>query len=1331
MHLKPRRSRCCGPPLTAACCCHCFYVCQFLIFMVVFPLWTKWLVTNPMPTQYWHEAFPSWPVISAAGGQELAFESGVKHPIEMSPIPKDFACAFEEPDACNYSCSSWRGYRTNEMNFRVSLILNHSGLGKGFVHTVYPVLLASADFNDWWVVADRRQAWPSPFWRAQTDAAGHTYELKMDSDLYVLACLVWKPSSFAELESLDELDDSDVASYCQSAGGVCGWSCDSVLSPELLEGCTAKSTIEMTRTALEAMEMTSVAGREIPGADFQGEVELKQCESNIKSKSCETSMDSFRQWTCHNCYWDPRTEDDMRRLQGIGGSEYYNEEVVPLVDPASKHAMKLTQQNRLEIDPGWCYGRQGPMYLVACAVNSTLYEGTFERFKPGQQAPPWLAAPPPFNDRCVAVGGRCAFACQGEQRPMANCSEDGYIHQSALLGDVAYEKTLGCPGNQTTPVWLFCYVLLVGFGVKAVMLCPGVFSPYPHFRRYDPELTAMLRYIMVTDCRCRYHVAFVDEGHRAEQKVMFMKLAAVIERVPNFAMAVEENVSRFFQSWVEDTKKMDLAKVKDGYPGEVEPEVMLRMCGKNTLRKLRKEGGWGSMPPEVFEPLEVALNILEEDLKNSKKDRNSLALRLHYLARAKPMEDERTIKAQHVAPGTWYYKVPQNAENKDWLKLRANAREMVYGLEDDDPFMNNVPLRTSRGKAGGLNFAENYLSIYADKPENMYGDERDNYPCLYSICDARHQFQTDFFHSTIPYFFDDEMELNPYVGFTQCPQFFHEMQDKLDYLDNNNAQFFRLNCMIRNCCGGVSSCGTNGTWLIRHSQGDLVWERERRREWKVGWVSSIVLYNLLCEIVLCSFWHYFTYVSDTYESLMKNGLKMNPANQYEPQGKAKMLTSSSGQLELEITFTTLGWLQSAFWQCLFTTLWARGALPVYMNFWEYPLYSLLLLWLVAYWREIHFYCAHRGMHPWWDRDNGLLSGDLGAFLYRHVHSLHHKSYNPGPWSGLSMHPVEHLLYYTCATLPPLLIAVHPLHFLYTKFHADIAPIGGHSGMEEPMGGADYHYLHHAKFECNYGVPFPVNFDKVFGTWADWDTFKETGELSVGAWSKQQMHDPDEKLAPLLVNDKVITMEELAKHCKPGDYFIALYGQVIDISNFISKHPGGEKILEAHAGKDVTEKFESIHWADASRGRTPCQVSRLFDALSPDSSCPCHEAIWSIGGQKCQSEEYVERRTFHESCKVEDTASSLQTVLRGRRSQFINRRLSYGMAKNPVDYLAAVQRWAEGGVYMVWFTLIFFFGFLASLFRLVSKTDPQWEFVKWGYVEEDWYTEVMAPVVKMF
>merc|ERR1712050_473430 len=101
------------------------------------------------------------------------------------------------------------------------------------------------------------------------------------------------------------------------------------------------------------------------------------------------------------------------------------------------------------------------------------------------------------------------------------------------------------------------------------------------------------------------------------------------------------------------------------------------------------------------------------------------------------------------------------------------------------------------------------------------------------------------------------------------------------------------------------------------------------------------------------------------------------------------------------------------------------------------LYKVALLAFVTYWREIHFYFVHRGMHPWFARDRGLLDGDVGAFLYRHFHSLHHKSYNPGPWSGLCMHPVEHVIYYSCATVPPLLMSLHPLFFLYAKFHADI------------------------------------------------------------------------------------------------------------------------------------------------------------------------------------------------------------------------------------------------------------------------------------------------------
>jgi len=181
---------------------------------------------------------------------------------------------------------------------------------------------------------------------------------------------------------------------------------------------------------------------------------------------------------------------------------------------------------------------------------------------------------------------------------------------------------------------------------------------------------------------------------------------------------------------------------------------------------------------------------------------------------------------------------------------------------------------------------------------------------------------------------------------------------------------------------------------------------------------------------------------------------------------------------------TLGWIQSSMIQCLMMWLWASGRIPVYLQFWQFPIYSVFLLLLVTYWREFHFYFVHRMMHPWFNIKYGLKDGDVGAFLYRHFHSLHHKSYNPGPFSGLSMHPVEHFFYYSCAYFP-LLITCHPLHFLYAKFHADLSPIGGHDGYANPGGDSAFHYLHHSKFECNYGTEL-INLDKVFGSFVGRD-----------------------------------------------------------------------------------------------------------------------------------------------------------------------------------------------------------------------------------------------------
>ena len=67
---------------------------------------------------------------------------------------------------------------------------------------------------------------------------------------------------------------------------------------------------------------------------------------------------------------------------------------------------------------------------------------------------------------------------------------------------------------------------------------------------------------------------------------------------------------------------------------------------------------------------------------------------------------------------------------------------------------------------------------------------------------------------------------------------------------------------------------------------------------------------------------------------------------------------------------------------------------------QQPVYFVAILCLIPLWRVFHFYWIHRLLHV--------------KPLYKAAHYLHHKNINIGPWSGLSMHPIEHLLYFTGA-----------------------------------------------------------------------------------------------------------------------------------------------------------------------------------------------------------------------------------------------------------------------------------------------------------------------------
>lgn len=155
-----------------------------------------------------------------------------------------------------------------------------------------------------------------------------------------------------------------------------------------------------------------------------------------------------------------------------------------------------------------------------------------------------------------------------------------------------------------------------------------------------------------------------------------------------------------------------------------------------------------------------------------------------------------------------------------------------------------------------------------------------------------------------------------------------------------------------------------------------------------------------------------------------------------------------------------------FWSC------ANKWVP-YVDWRAHPIYCAVWLCLIPFWRDIHFYCVHRLIH--WGP------------LYRSVHYLHHKNTNPGPWSGVAMHPVEHVLYFTTVMIH-WVVPSHPLHFMFNSQQAGaFAPATGHHGFEKPLlkklfpSGSFFHYLHHRYFNCNYGGE-ELPLDRWFGTY---------------------------------------------------------------------------------------------------------------------------------------------------------------------------------------------------------------------------------------------------------
>lgn len=131
--------------------------------------------------------------------------------------------------------------------------------------------------------------------------------------------------------------------------------------------------------------------------------------------------------------------------------------------------------------------------------------------------------------------------------------------------------------------------------------------------------------------------------------------------------------------------------------------------------------------------------------------------------------------------------------------------------------------------------------------------------------------------------------------------------------------------------------------------------------------------------------------------------------------------------------------------------------------------------LIPIWESFYFYWIHRLLHT--------------RALYR-FHALHHRNLDVGPWSGLSMHPLEHLLFFGTALIH-FVVPTHPVHLVCHLMFFGLYAIITHTGFEGFWAGGRkrlhlgnfHHQMHHRYFEVNYGT-LEIPWDKLFGTFHD-------------------------------------------------------------------------------------------------------------------------------------------------------------------------------------------------------------------------------------------------------
>ena len=247
-------------------------------------------------------------------------------------------------------------------------------------------------------------------------------------------------------------------------------------------------------------------------------------------------------------------------------------------------------------------------------------------------------------------------------------------------------------------------------------------------------------------------------------------------------------------------------------------------------------------------------------------------------------------------------------------------------------------------------------------------------------------------------------------------------------------------------------------WLLQPGAG--IWAGQAGplaslTELRPGWILLMYARNVALLLLIAGGWHLRLYYRRAQGSRFKYTSRW-------PATNSKAFLFGNQVWDNMFWSLTSGAMVWTLYEALMMWAYARGWLP-WIGFASNPVWFVALFLLLPIWNDIHFYFVHRLTH--WKP------------FYRAAHYLHHRNINVGPWSGMAMHPIEHLLYLS-RWLIFLVLPAHPIHMLYVMQRTGLGPATGHTGFDQVVVHTPsdtrmsidsfYHYLHHRYFECNYG-----------------------------------------------------------------------------------------------------------------------------------------------------------------------------------------------------------------------------------------------------------------------